>query len=81
MAEEATESPQKSGPGFLKRAVSKLWKIPMEGLNGVPYNDINSAPSSPTPVARNHENGVNGDHQNGVTKVDAAETTKSCIIS
>ena len=81
MAEEATESPQKSGPGFLKRAVSKLWKIPMEGLNGVPYNDINSAPSSPTPVARNPENGVNGDHQNGVTKVDAAETTKSCIFS
>ena len=84
MAEEATESPQKSGPGFLKRAVSKLWKIPMEGINGVPYSDIGSAPSSPTPAPKSPANGMNGNHheqQNGNSSVDSGSSVKSCVIS
>ena len=83
MAEEATESPQKSGPGFLKRAVSKLWKIPMEGLNGVPYNDIGSAPASPTPAPKSPTNGVTDHHdkQNGNSSVDSASSVKSCVVS
>jgi hypothetical protein len=81
MAEEATEVPQKSGPGFLKRTVSKLWKIPMEGINGVPYSDIGSAPASPAPAPKSVSNGDQNEKQNGNSSVDSATSAKSCVIS
>merc|ERR1712062_795861 len=45
VAEEAVEAeqPQQNGNsngGFLQRTISKIWKLPTEGLTGVPYSDI-----------------------------------------
>jgi hypothetical protein len=65
VGQEASEVPATSGPGFLKRAVSKLWKMPIEGINGVPYNNINdssppASPILPTRSSSNLQNGSNG---------------------
>merc|ERR1712062_725591 len=58
VAEEAVEEvqPQQNGNsngGFLQRTISKIWKLPTEGLTGVPYSDIqaNGSPEKQKPVA------------------------------
>ena len=79
VAQEATEVPTGSGPGFLKRAVSKLWKVPLEGLNGVPYTDIDSPPPTPTPAPRVATNGKDAADSHAPTMPEA--TAKSCVIS
>ena len=77
--EEAVEAqeqqPQQNGSsngGFLQRTISKIWKLPTEGLTGVPYSDIqaNGSPEKQKPVAT----------QNGV-EPEATPNNKSCVIS
>ena len=79
--EEAVEAqeqqPQQNGSsngGFLQRTISKIWRLPSEGLTGVPYSDIqangSSTPEKQKPVAT----------QNGV-EPEATPNNKSCVIS
>ena len=79
VAQEATEVARGSGPGFLKRAVSKLWKVPIEGLNGVPYTDIDSPPPTPSPAPRVSTNGKDAADASAAATPEA--TAKSCVIS
>ena len=76
VAEEAKERPQQNG-GFLQRTISKIWKLPSEGLTGVPYSDINGAtPEKQKPVETAEPATQNGDH------ADAPKpNNKSCVIS
>merc|ERR1712012_1175349 len=64
VAEEAVEQeqPQQNGNsngGFLQRTISKIWKLPTEGLTGVPYSDIqaNGSPEKQKPVETETQNG------------------------
>merc|ERR1712062_301520 len=64
VAEEAVEAeqPQQNGNsngGFLQRTISKIWKLPTEGLTGVPYSDIqaNGSPEKQKPVETETQNG------------------------
>ena len=81
VVEEAVEAqeqqPQQNGSsngGFLQRTISKIWRLPSEGLTGVPYSDIqangSSTPEKQKPVAT----------QNGV-EPEATPNNKSCVIS
>jgi len=72
VAEEATETVNNSsnGPGFLKKTISKIWKLPQDISNSVSYHEINGA-NSPTKAT------VNGSSSN---EVDAASQS-SCVIS
>merc|ERR1712111_286343 len=81
VAEEAVEQeqqPQQNGNsngGFLQRTISKIWKLPTEGLTGVPYSDIqaNGSPEKQKPVAET---------QNGEAEAASpAPNNKSCVIS
>merc|ERR1711953_1303088 len=80
VAEEAVEQEQpkqngNSNGGFLQRTISKIWKLPTEGLTGVPYSDIqaNGSPEKQKPVAET---------QNGEAEAASpAPNNKSCVIS
>ena len=72
VAEEALETASNSsnGTGFLKKTISKIWKLPQDISNGVSYQEINEGNS---PV-KAKVNGVNSE------EIDASAKS-SCIIS
>ena len=72
VAEEALETASNSsnGAGFLKKTISKIWKIPQDISNGVSYQEINEGNSS----VKAKVNGVNSE------EIDASAKS-SCIIS
>merc|ERR1712062_301345 len=83
VAEEAVEEVQKpqiqngnSNGGFLQRTISKIWKLPTEGLTGVPYSDIqaNGSPEKQKPVETETQNGE-------AEAASPAPNNKSCVIS
>ena len=76
-AKEEVDGPRNGG--FLQRTISKIWRLPSEGLTGaVPYADIeeNSPQKNKTPVENGGENG----HDEAAAAA-ASTGGRSCVIS
>merc|ERR1712045_744385 len=76
---DEVQQPQQNGNsngGFLQRTISKIWKLPTEGLTGVPYSDIqaNGSPDKSKPVETETQNGE-------AEAASPAPNNKSCVIS
>ena len=69
VAEEVTEATS-NGSGFLRKTISKIWKLPQDISSGNSYQEINCG-NSP---AKTNVNGVNNE------EIDAP-TKSTCIIS
>ena len=66
VAEEAKEVPAEGGaPGFLKKTMSRIWKIPSDVATGVSYGEING----------HHQNGQDS------TPAASSTNSKGCVIS
>jgi len=73
-AEEAVEtngtSSAPSGPGFFKKTMSRIWKLPADAAAGVAYQDINGADAQ-----------TNGGGPEEATAGKATNKRDSCLIS
>lgn len=72
VAEEVTEANSNSsnGAGFLKKTISKIWKLPQDISSGLSYQEINTG-NSP---AKTNDSGVK------IEEIDAPSKS-TCIIS